>query len=156
MDPSADPSYLGLRGVVKSYGGTPVVDIAELDIARGEFFALLGPSGCGKSTTLRLIAGFELPQQGELRLAGQTLAGRPIHKRDVAMVFQDYALFPHMTVFDNVAFGLRMRRVPGDAARERVAAALEAVRLVGFDQRFPRELSGGQQQRVAIARALVV
>lgn len=150
------PGYLSLRQLAKSYGNAPVVDIAELDIGEGEFFALLGPSGCGKSTTLRLIAGFESPARGEIWLGGQPIAQRPIHKRDVAMVFQDYALFPHMTVFDNVAFGLRMRRTSHTTTVDKVAAVLKAVRLDRFEHRLPRELSGGQQQRVAIARALVV
>ncbi|MCC6194603.1 MAG: ABC transporter ATP-binding protein [Burkholderiales bacterium] len=154
--PAGSAGYLSLRDVAKSYESSPVVDIAALDIGEGELFALLGPSGCGKSTTLRLIAGFESHDRGGFWLAGQALANRPIHKRDVAMVFQDYALFPHMSVFDNVAFGLRMRRVPAAAVAERVSAALGTVRLQGFDHRLPRELSGGQQQRVAIARALVV
>lgn len=149
-------AYLGLRGLAKSYGQVPVVEIDALDVHRGELFALLGPSGCGKSTTMRMIAGFEQPDRGEVWLEGESLRHRPIHRRGVAMVFQDYSLFPHMTVFANIAFGLRMQRVPDEPLRKRVAATLETMRLSGFDHRFPRELSGGQQQRVALARALVV
>jgi len=150
-----------LRGLVKAFGDrvqddhVRAVDRVDLEIVDGEFFALLGPSGCGKTTTLRVIAGFEEPDEGEVRLAGRSLRGVPPFHRPVNTVFQDYALFPHMTVAQNVAFGLRMARVPRDEIRERVEEALALVRLGGVGRRRPEQLSGGQRQRVALARALV-
>jgi putative spermidine/putrescine transport system ATP-binding protein len=131
------------------------VDAVSLDIARGEFFTLLGPSGSGKTTTLRLIAGFELPDAGRVELAGADVTSRPPHARDVNTVFQDYALFPHMTVRDNVEYGLRVRKVPRDERRTRAEQALAIVRLESFGARKPAQLSGGQRQRVALARAIV-
>jgi spermidine/putrescine transport system ATP-binding protein len=127
----------------------------SLHILQGEFFSLLGPSGCGKTTTLRMIAGFEQPSSGEIRLLGKPVQHLPPNRRNVNMVFQNYALFPHLSVFDNVAFSLRVRRVPSPEIRERVAAALNMARLPGLERRKPNQLSGGQQQRVALARALV-
>jgi len=127
----------------------------SLQIPQGEFFSLLGPSGCGKTTTLRMIAGFEQPSSGDIRLLGEPVQHLPPNRRNVNMVFQNYALFPHLSVFDNVAFSLRVRRVPAPEIRERVAAALNMARLPGLEQRKPNQLSGGQQQRVALARALV-
>ena len=131
------------------------VDGVTLDIAAGEFFSLLGPSGCGKTTSLRMIAGFELPDSGRVHVAGRDITDLPVHKRDMGMVFQSYALFPHRTVAENVAFGLRMRDVPKPDIERRVEAALALVALTGLEERKPGQLSGGQQQRVALARAMV-
>ncbi|GAA4138738.1 ABC transporter ATP-binding protein [Actinomadura keratinilytica] len=148
-----------LAGVAKEYRahGQTVAAVRGLDlaIAQGEFFSLLGPSGCGKTTTLRMVAGFEQPTAGAVYLHGADVTGVPPDRRDVNMVFQSYALFPHMSVFDNVAFGLRRRRVPKPEIRARVGEMLEIVDLTGLERRRPGELSGGQQQRVALARALV-
>jgi len=148
-----------LSGVVKEFRSRGEVVVAvggvDLDIAEGEFFSLLGPSGCGKTTTMRMIAGFEEPTQGAIRLHGQDVTGVPPNKRDVNMVFQSYALFPHMNVLENVAFGLRRKSVPKPEITRRVGEMLEIVDLGGRGERRPRELSGGQQQRVALARALV-
>ncbi len=145
-----------LRGVTKRYGETPAVDALDLEIRHGEFLSLLGPSGCGKTTTLRLIAGFERPDEGVVLLDGEDVSGRPPYKRNVNTVFQSYALFPHLTVLENVGYGLKQRRVDRAARKRRAREALDLVRLSGFDGRRPRELSGGQQQRVALARALVL
>jgi spermidine/putrescine transport system ATP-binding protein len=142
-----------LRGVTKAFGGRRAVDDVSLEIRRGEFFSLLGPSGCGKTTLMRLVAGFEAPDAGTLNLGGADMAGIPPHRRDVNLVFQNYALFPHLTVAENVAFGLRMARTDGIA--ERVARALAQVNLAGYEARLPATLSGGEQQRVALARAVV-
>lgn len=144
-----------VRNVVKRFGEVVAVDHVSLQIQDGEFFSLLGPSGCGKTTTLRMIAGFEQPTEGEIFIAGQPSAGVSAFERNTNMVFQNYALFPHMTVFDNVAFGLEMKRVPKADRKRRVTEALEMVRLPGMENRKPKQLSGGQQQRVALARALV-
>lgn len=144
-----------LKGVTKNFGPVIAVQDMNLVIQEGEFFSLLGPSGCGKTTTLRLIAGFEQPTAGEIYIAGQPQQGIPPYRRPVNTVFQNYALFPHMTVYENIAFGLQMQRVPRAEIRRRVEEALEMVRLSGLENRRPRELSGGQQQRVALARALV-
>jgi putative spermidine/putrescine transport system ATP-binding protein len=135
--------------------GVTAVDGIDLEIADGEFFSMLGPSGSGKTTTLRMIAGFELPTEGRIYLHGEDVTGRPPFERDVNTVFQDYALFPHMTVGDNVGYSLTIRRVPADDRRRRVADALAMVRLAGYEARKPSQLSGGQRQRVALARALV-
>ncbi|MBL8699087.1 MAG: ABC transporter ATP-binding protein [Alphaproteobacteria bacterium] len=148
---------IGIESVSKSYDGkVNAVDDVSLAIAAGEFFALLGPSGCGKTTTLRMIAGFELPDVGRIRIAGTDVTDLPPHRRDMGMIFQSYALFPHRTVTENVAFGLRMRGVAKAEIATRVDEALRQVELVGYESRRPGELSGGQQQRVALARALVV
>src|SRR5205814_152407 len=144
-----------LVGVRKSYGDVVAVDGVDLEIASGEFFTLLGPSGSGKTTTLRLIAGFERPDAGRIELAGRDVTGRPPYLRDVNTVFQDYALFPHMTVGENVAYGLRVKGVPRAERRKRVDEILNVVRLPGLGDRKPAQLSGGQRQRVALARALV-
>jgi len=149
---AADVRLVGLR---KAFGDVVAVDGVNLHIQAGEFFSLLGPSGCGKTTTLRMIGGFELPSGGTIELDGQDITHAPPEKRPVNMVFQSYALFPHLTVFENVAFGLRRRRTPADEVNRRVGAALELVRMSGFDARKPEQLSGGQQQRIALARALV-
>lgn len=144
-----------LEGVVRRYEGHVAVDGVDLAVHRGEFFTLLGPSGCGKSTTLRLIAGLERPDAGLIRQDGVDVTGVPPERRDVSTVFQDYAIFPHMTVHQNVSFPLRMRRVPGDRIKQLVGEVLDRVGLAGFDRRRPHELSGGQRQRVALARSLV-
>jgi spermidine/putrescine transport system ATP-binding protein len=138
-----------------AHGDVRAVEHVNLRIAEGEFFSLLGPSGCGKTTTLRMIAGFEEPTNGRILLHGRDMVGVPPYRRDVNMVFQQYALFPHMDVFENVAFGLRRKKVPRDEIRRRVTEALELVELEGREKRRPRQLSGGQQQRVALARALI-
>ncbi len=144
-----------LAGLRKTYGDVVAVDSVDLEVARGEFFTLLGPSGSGKTTTLRMIAGFELPTAGTVELGGQDVSHLPPFDRDVNTVFQDYALFPHMTVGDNVAYGLMVKKVPKAERRQRTAEALEMVRLTGYADRKPGQLSGGQRQRVALARAIV-
>ena len=144
-----------LLGVSKRFGDVEAVRSLDLDIARGEFFTLLGPSGCGKTTTLRVIAGFEEPDTGKVLIDGADVEGLPSFRRPTNTVFQSYALFPHLSVQDNVAFGLRRKRVPKDEARTRVGEELERVGLAAEAGRKPRQLSGGQQQRVALARALV-
>jgi spermidine/putrescine transport system ATP-binding protein len=144
-----------LEGVSKRFGSHVAVRTLDLGIRDGEFFSLLGPSGCGKTTTLRMIAGFETPDTGRVRLHGEDVTDvQPNHRR-VNMVFQQYALFPHMSIYDNVAFGLRMKRIPKGEHKERIASMLRIVELEGYERRRPRQLSGGQQQRVALARALV-
>ena len=147
---------LELQGLAKTYGDFAAVGGIDLDIAQGELVVLLGPSGCGKTTTLRMIAGFVAPTSGTIRLAGKDITQRPPWKRNTGLVFQSYALFPHMTARDNVAFGLRMRGLPDAKIAAKVAEVLRLVRLEGLSERLPRELSGGQQQRVALARALVI
>ncbi|MFS0735234.1 ABC transporter ATP-binding protein [Microbacterium sp. 1P10UB] len=142
-------------GIVKDYGSTRVLHGVDLDVAPGEFVSLLGPSGCGKTTALRVLAGLERATAGAIRLGGKDVSSVPTNKRDIGMVFQSYSLFPHLRVVDNVAFGLRRRRVGKTDAAARAAAALELVGLGHLTERFPHELSGGQQQRVALARALV-
>jgi len=145
-----------LRDVVKIFGDSTVaVDGISFGVERGEFFSILGPSGCGKSTTLRMIAGLEIPTRGEILIRGEPMGRRPAYRRPTNTIFQRPALFPHLTVQENVAFGLRIDRVRGGELRRRVGKALELVELVGYEARRPHELSGGQQQRVAIARALV-
>jgi putative spermidine/putrescine transport system ATP-binding protein len=153
-DPAAEPD-VRLRGLRKLYGDVVAVDGVDLDVARGEFFTMLGPSGSGKTTTLRLIAGFESPDEGTISLRGRDVSGDPPYARNVNTVFQDYALFPHMTVGENVAYGLKIKRVPRAERRTRVDEALETVQLAGYGARRPAQLSGGQRQRVALARALV-
>jgi spermidine/putrescine transport system ATP-binding protein len=144
-----------LSEVTKRYGEFVAVDSLTLEIGEGEFFSLLGPSGCGKTTTLRMIAGFEEPTEGVISVAGQQVQGVPPYRRPVNTVFQSYAIFPHLNVFDNVAFGLRRSGVRGEELRQRVTEACAMVQLEGFEKRKPGALSGGQQQRVALARALV-
>jgi putative spermidine/putrescine transport system ATP-binding protein len=150
-----EPPAVRLEGVTKRFGDVTAVAGIDLEIADGEFFSMLGPSGSGKTTTLRMIAGFELPTEGTIRLHGRDVTGVPPFDRDVNTVFQDYALFPHMTVGDNVAYGLVVRGVPKAERRARVIEAMRMVRLVGYEGRRPGQLSGGQRQRVALARALV-
>jgi len=144
-----------LRALVKRYGDQTAVAGIDLDVQRGEFFTMLGPSGSGKTTTLRMIAGFERPDEGTVELAGEEVSGRPPFERDVNTVFQDYALFPHLSVADNVAYGLRVKKVPKPERRTRVQEALDMVRLPSLGARKPSQLSGGQRQRVALARAIV-
>jgi spermidine/putrescine transport system ATP-binding protein len=148
-------ALLEIQGVTRRFGDFTAVDDVSLAVEPGEFFTLLGPSGCGKTTLLRMIAGFDLPDAGRILLSGDDLATTPPELRPVRTVFQSYALFPHMSVAANVAFPLQMARVPPGERKARIEAALEDVRLTGFDKRYPHELSGGQKQRVAIARALV-
>ena len=159
VDPFAAASRIEpavrLVGVTKRFGDVEAVSSIDLEIADGEFFSMLGPSGSGKTTTLRMIAGFELPTEGRIELLGRDVTDVPPFDRDVNTVFQDYALFPHMTVGDNVAYGLVVRKVPKPERLQRVGEALEMVRLTGYDGRKPSQLSGGQRQRVALARALV-
>jgi spermidine/putrescine ABC transporter ATP-binding subunit len=150
-----DPIDVQLERVTKHFGVVTAVNDVSLEVRRGELLALLGPSGCGKTTTLRMIAGFEDPDAGLVRIKGTVVNDVPPYRRNLGMVFQHYALFPHMSVFDNVAFGLRMRRTPAAEVRRLVEEAMALVRLAGLGARFSSELSGGQQQRVALARALV-
>jgi spermidine/putrescine transport system ATP-binding protein len=155
----AGGSSVELRQVTRRFGDVTAVDSVTLDVRSGELFSLVGPSGCGKTTLLRLISGLEWASAGEVRIGGRDVTATPAHRRPVNLVFQHYALFPHLTVADNVAFGLRYLagpRLRRAAAAARVAAALELVRLQGFDRRFPHQLSGGQRQRVALARALAL
>ncbi|KRW93681.1 ABC transporter ATP-binding protein [Paracoccus sp. MKU1] len=147
-------SNLSLRNIVKRYGRTEVVRNASFQIAEGEFVSLLGPSGCGKTTILRMVAGLLEPTEGQIMIGEREVTRLPPNKRNIGLVFQSYALFPHMTVFENVAFGLRRKGESGKPLEERVNAALEMVRLGGYGARFPRQLSGGQQQRVSMARAI--
>ena len=148
--------HLLIERVSKRFGATAVLRDVSLSIPKGRFVALLGPSGCGKSTLLKIIAGLEAATSGQLALAGRSLAGVPTHKRDIGIVFQSYALFPHMSVRDNVRFGLDMRHVSREEAHARVAEALGFVHLDGYGDRMPAQLSGGQQQRVALARSLAI
>ncbi len=152
---SAAPPDIRVTGLRKYFGDVPAVDGVDLEIPRGEFFTMLGPSGSGKTTTLRLIAGFERPDGGTIELAGRDVSALPPYERDVNTVFQDYALFPHMTVQENVEYGLRVRKVAREERRDRGRKALEMVRLADYAGRKPSQLSGGQRQRVALARAIV-
>ena len=154
----ADTATAGvaLEAVTKRYADTTAVDDVTLEVEAGEFFSLLGPSGCGKTTTLRMIAGFARPDEGRILLDGRDVTDVPPHRRAVNTVFQSYALFPHLNVEQNVAFGLRFQKTTKDESRRRVATALETVHLTGLERRKPSQLSGGQQQRVALARALVL
>ena len=154
MATAGDAPFLRIEGVTKDFGGFRAVNNVSLDIAKGEIFALLGSSGCGKSTLLRMLAGFETPSSGRIVLNGQDLAELPPYQRPMNMMFQSYALFPHLTVWDNIAFGLRRQGVPKPQLAERVDAMLKLVQLASFARRKPHQLSGGQQQRVALARSL--
>jgi len=144
-----------LQNVTKKFGAVTAVDQVDLEIQDGEFFSLLGPSGCGKTTSLRMIGGFEMPTAGEVFIGGEAQGFKPPFQRPVNTVFQSYALFPHMTIFQNIAFGLQMQKVPKDEIKKRVDDMLELVRLPGMGNRKPNQLSGGQQQRIALARALI-
>jgi spermidine/putrescine transport system ATP-binding protein len=155
MTEQAAPPEIRLVDLTKDFREVRAVDTVSLDIRAGEFFSLLGPSGCGKTTTLRMIGGFELPTAGRIELRGRDVTTEPPDKRPVNMVFQNYALFPHLDVHENIAFGLRRKGIDRDETKRRVGAALELVHLAGYDKRKPNQLSGGQQQRVALARALV-
>jgi spermidine/putrescine transport system ATP-binding protein len=155
MDAHGETSSVELRSVTKRFDRLVAVDDLNLELAQGEFFTLLGPSGCGKTTTLRMIAGFERPTEGEIRIEGEDVAQLPPHKRPTNTVFQSYALFPHLNVEDNVAFGLKRKKVDKAEIERRVAAELERVGLASHGNRRPAQLSGGMQQRVALARALV-
>ena len=152
--PMQPAPFLQIQDIVKDFDGHRAVNNVSLDIAKGEIFALLGPSGCGKSTLLRMLAGFETPTSGRSSLDGQDLAGLPPYERPINMMFQSYALFPHLTVWDNIAFGLRRDGMPADEIAARVEAMLKLVQLGKFAKRKPHQLSGGQQQRVALARSL--
>lgn len=145
-----------IENLLKRFENVTAVDHVSLTIRSGEFLSLVGPSGCGKTTTLNLIAGFIHPDEGKISVDGESISQVPIHKRKLGMVFQSYALFPHMTIMDNIAFGLRMQKLDGSVIRREVGRALELVRLPGVENRYPRQLSGGQQQRIALARALVI
>ena len=145
-----------LKNIVKRFGQNTVVNHVDLVIRDGEFFTLLGPSGCGKTTLLRMIAGFNQPDEGDILFGEESVLHLPAHKRDTGMVFQNYALFPHMTVAENVAYGLKARGIKGQEMKEKVEAILNSVQPGGMGSRYPRQLSGGQQQRVALARALVI
>ena len=147
---------LELQGLTKRFGEFTAVDSMNLKAAEGEMIALLGGSGCGKTTTLRMIAGFTEPTAGQILVDGENVSTIPPYRRNIGIFFQNYALFPHMTVFENVAFGLKLQKLPKNEIRERVEHMLALVKLTGMDKRYPRQLSGGQQQRVAIARALAL
>jgi iron(III) transport system ATP-binding protein len=155
------PEYLTLEHIAKCFddgngGSVPAVRAVSLSIVKGEFVTILGPSGCGKTTTLRIVAGFETPDSGNVLLEGVNLNGVPAQERNMPLVFQSYALFPHLNVFDNIAYGLQLRDIPKEVIRNDVEMSLQLVNMAGLEKRFPRTLSGGQQQRVALARALVL
>ncbi|MFW5969354.1 MAG: ABC transporter ATP-binding protein, partial [Halofilum sp. (in: g-proteobacteria)] len=145
-----------LRGIVKRFGDVTALHSADLDVPEGSFVTFLGPSGCGKTTTLRMIAGLLEPTEGDILVRGRRINDVPIHRRNLGLVFQNYALFPHKTIYDNVAFGLRYRNVSKDEIKRRVQEALELVQLPDTGDRLPNQLSGGQQQRIALARAVVI
>jgi spermidine/putrescine ABC transporter ATP-binding subunit len=148
--------FMKLDAITKVYGDFIAVNELSLDIEKGTFLTLLGPSGSGKTTTLRMIAGFIFPTGGHIYLKDEIVDNKPPHKRNMAMVFQSFALFPHMNVFENISFGLKMRKVPEDEIKKRVTHILELVRLPGYEKRYPRQMSGGEQQRVALGRCLVI
>lgn len=153
--PAATGTAIAIRGLTRRFGSVTAVDDVSLDVAAGEFIALLGPSGSGKSTVLMSLAGFDLPDAGQILIGGEDCTRLPPHRRNIGMVFQHYTLFPHLSVADNVAFPLRMRGIGRAERRRQAEAALDVVRLGGFGSRMPKQLSGGQQQRVALARAIV-
>src|SRR6185295_8065 len=154
--PGSDDAAVRLRGASKTFGKVVALANATLSIRRGELMALLGPSGCGKTTLLNLVAGFLVVDDGEIEIDGKRVNAIPTYKREIGMMFQNYALFPHMSIADNVGYGLRMRGVAKSELKRRVADALSLVRLTGVEDRRPHQLSGGQQQRVALARAVVI
>ena len=149
-------AYIEFKEVVKRFGDFVALDHVSLEIPKGAFVTLLGPSGCGKTTLMRQLAGFSEPEEGDILVNGKRMNGLPPFKRNTPLVFQEYALFPHMTVYENIAYGLKLAKTPKDEMDRRVAQMLEMFNLVGLEKRFPREMSGGQQQRVAFARALVM
>jgi ABC-type Fe3+/spermidine/putrescine transport system ATPase subunit len=151
-----DGGFIRVEGVVKRFGRTVALRGVSLSVEKGELFAILGPSGCGKTTLLRIIAGFEIPEEGRVFIGGRDVTDVPPDKRGTVMVFQNWALWPHMTVYENIAFGLKLRKLPEKEIRERVRWVLELLGLEGLENRYPGQLSGGQQQRVALARALAV
>jgi len=151
-----DPAFVRFKGIEKQYGKVVAVKKMDLEIPEGSLVTLLGPSGCGKTTLLRMLAGLETPTNGDIYVKGKRINDTPIHKRNLGMIFQNYALFPHKTIFENVAFGLKYRGTSKDDIRGKVEKALEMVRLPGVGERMPSQLSGGQQQRIALARAIVV
>ena len=150
-----DAPYLSIQNVVKKFGGHAAVNNVSIDIGKGEIFALLGSSGCGKSTLLRMLAGFELPTSGKILLKGEDISKIPPYERPINMMFQSYALFPHLNVWDNIAFGLRREKIAKAEISQRVDDVLKLTQLTKFAKRKPHQLSGGQQQRVALARSLV-
>lgn len=156
MNQEKDPAFVKFRGIEKRFGDVIAVEKMDLDIPEGALVTLLGPSGCGKTTLLRMLAGLEAPTQGDIYVKGNRINDTPIHKRNLGMIFQNYALFPHKTIFDNVAFGLKYRSASKQIMQEKVEKALETVRLPGVGNRMPSQLSGGQQQRIALARAIVI
>ncbi len=151
-----DPAFVRFKGIEKKYGNVVAVKKMDLEIPEGSLVTLLGPSGCGKTTLLRMLAGLETPTHGDIFIRGKRINDTPIHKRNLGMIFQNYALFPHKTIFENVAFGLKYRGTSKDDVRGKVEKALEMVRLPGVGERMPSQLSGGQQQRIALARAIVI
>ena len=156
MTDMKNPAFVKFRSIIKRFGEVTAVNNVDIDIAEGSLVTLLGPSGCGKTTLLRMIAGLENPTEGDIFINDKRINDVPIHKRNLGMIFQNYALFPHKTIFDNVAFGLKYRGISKDDMREKVHKALELVRLPGVENRMPSQLSGGQQQRIALARAIVI
>jgi putative spermidine/putrescine transport system ATP-binding protein/spermidine/putrescine transport system ATP-binding protein len=150
------PPMVQFKGILKRFGNVVAVEKMDFDIEEGSLVTLLGPSGCGKTTLLRMVAGLEEPTEGDIFIKGKRINDKPIHKRNLGMIFQNYALFPHKTIFDNVAFGLKYRNVSKKDIKEKVTRALEMVRLPGVEDRMPSQLSGGQQQRIAMARAIVI
>jgi putative spermidine/putrescine transport system ATP-binding protein/spermidine/putrescine transport system ATP-binding protein len=156
VDEKSTSPAVQLKGVYKRFGKVVAVEKMDLDIEEGTLVTLLGPSGCGKTTILRMVAGLEAPTEGDIYIKGKRVNDVPIHKRNLGMIFQNYALFPHKTIFDNVAFGLKYRDVPKSEMKSKVKKALEMVRLPGVEGRMPSQLSGGQQQRIAMARAIVI
>ena len=156
MEKNTAPAAVQFKGVVKRYGKVVAVKKIDLNIEEGSLVTLLGPSGCGKTTLLRMVAGLEEPTEGEIFIKGKQVNNIPIHKRNLGIIFQNYALFPHKTIFDNVAFGLKYRNVPKKEIEGKVTRALEMVRLPGVEKRMPSQLSGGQQQRIAMARAIII
>lgn len=153
---SVEESYIKIENVTKEYGQFKAVDNISLEVKKGSFTTLLGPSGCGKTTLMRLISGFYEPDMGKIYIEGKLVNGVPPYKRNTPLVFQEYALFPHMTVFENIAYGLKLRKIPRNETKIRVARMLKMFNIEGLEGRFPKQLSGGQQQRVAFARALVL
>jgi len=156
LNQEKDPAFVKFTGIEKRFGDVVAVKKMDLDIPEGSLVTLLGPSGCGKTTLLRILAGLEEPTRGDIFIKGKRINDTPIHKRNLGMIFQNYALFPHKTIFDNVAFGLKYRSASKDIIQQKVEKALETVRLPGVGSRMPSQLSGGQQQRIALARAIVI